>query len=477
MKKNLAKILIILTCTALPAKANEPAAPKTIKTFECLKIKNTDQNEGMDNAMNESTKNYQVAALSELVKASEYVLRSNKQYYIPKLAVGGSSAYTSTSTSEKLFENGNYVNSYSVPAYFQNTPSAVINQNLLNLAQQSLITSNTFQLESQRSQTLAQAQSNAINAAQLYNSIIQYYNSAVSIKTIIQVYRTQYENTLKLKKAGEASLIDLLSAKSQLELYEQQLLQTKSSMQSAITSLETITNKAVCKLDIGDFIQFPSIKEISLPNETTVNEAISLSPTLNTYQSTKNSSLAQAQYYDRSYLPSFSAQLGYSGTYENGNIPGVGTNNSQYYLGSELYAQISFNWTIYDGGSNQSLAMSQRKTSEYNQKLYEQGATVIANNIKNYYETDQINTSSLVKATSQLKINKSLTDLVSIGYKAGYMTYLNFQVQASALYSSYINLFTTQATLNNNRLAYYSLYLFKEFKKTGNSLQKLLTLN
>ena len=176
-------------------------------------------------------------------------------------------------------------------------------------------------------------------------------------------------------------------------------------------------------------------------------------------------------------MPNFSAQLGYSGTYENGNIPGVGQNNSQYYLGSELYAQISFNWTIYDGGSNQSLAMSQRKTSEYNQKLYEQGATLIANNIKNYYETDQINTSSLVKATSQLKINKSLTDLVSIGYRAGYMTYLNFQVQASALYSSYLNLFTTQATLNNNRLAYYSLYLFKDFKKTGTSLQKLLTLN
>ena len=461
----------------LPAKANEFTAAKSIKSSQCLEINNTDPNEGMDNAMNESTMNYQVGAFIKLIESSEYALKSNKQYYVPKLGASGSSAYTSTSTSEKLFENGNYVNSYSVPAYLENTPTVVINQNILNLAQQSLITSSAFQVKTQKLQTLAQAQSNANNAAQLYNTIIQYYNSAVAIETIIQVYRTQYENTLKLKKAGEASLIDLLSAKSQLELYQQQLLQTKSSMQSAITNLETITNKNVCKLKIKDFIPFPSIKEISSPNDTTIKEAISLSPTLNTYQSTKNTSLAQAQYYDRSYLPNFSAQLGYSGTYENGNIPGVGQNNSQYYLGSELYAQISFNWTIYDGGSNQSLAMSQRKTSEYNQKLYEQGASLIANNIKNYYETDQIHTRSLVKATSQLKINKSLTDLVSIGYRAGYMTYLNFQVQASALYSSYLNLFTTQATLNNNRLAYYSLYLFKDFKKTGTSLQKLLTLN
>jgi outer membrane protein TolC len=155
----------------------------------------------------------------------------------------------------------------------------------------------------------------------------------------------------------------------------------------------------------------------------------------------------------------------------------VGNNSNQYYLGSELYGQLTFSWTIFDGGSNKSLAESQAETSKYNENLFKQSVIQLINNIQNNYQSDKLNTESLIKASSQLKINQSLTDLVSIGYRAGYMTYLNFQVQASSLYTAYSNLFSTQSTLVNNRLAFYSLYLFKDFEKTYSSLQNLSTPN
>ena len=214
-----------------------------------------------------------------------------------------------------------------------------------------------------------------------------------------------------------------------------------------------------------------------MPSESLIKEAIELSPTLNAYIASARSSRFQAQYYQRNYLPSFSAQIGYSGTYENGNLAGLGNNNNQYYLGSELYGQLTFSWTIFDGGANNSLSASQLETSKYNNNLFKQSAIQLINNIQNNYQSDKLNTESLNKASSQLKINQSLTDLVSIGYRAGYMTYLNFQVQASSLYTAYQNLFSTQSTLLNNRLAFYSLYLFKDFEKTYNSLQNLSFTN
>ena len=480
MLKKQIKLLILLGLFAdinLQAKSEIMVKSIANNSSKCTKLDSLNPNAALDEVMLMSTQNNQVRALNNLVEADKYVLRSNKQYFVPKLIASGTFSYSSTSTSSKILEGDSYVSSYYVPRFVENTPGVVINQNILNLAQQSQISSSSYQLAAQKSQTLAQAQSNALSSAQLYNTLLQYYNTAIAIESIIKVYEIQYKNTLKLKKAGEASLIDLLSAKSQLQLYQQELLQTKSLITATIASLETLINSQICSLNIKQFASFPSIKEIPLPSESLIKEAIELSPTLNAYIASARSSRFQAQYYQRNYLPSFSAQIGYSGTYENGNLAGLGNNNNQYYLGSELYGQLTFSWTIFDGGANNSLSASQLETSKYNNNLFKQSAIQLINNIQNNYQSDKLNTESLNKASSQLKINQSLTDLVSIGYKAGYMTYLNFQVQASSLYTAYQNLFSTQSTLLNNRLAFYSLYLFKDFEKTYNSLQNLSFTN
>ena len=476
-KANFLILCIILINACLPAMSETTVNASANNISKCKRLDGPNPNVTLDELMQLSTQNKQVQALYNLVEADKYVLKSNKQYFLPKIIASGTLAYSSTSTSSKVLEGDSYVSSYYVPRFIENTPGVVINQNVLNLAQQSQIASSSYQLVAQKNQTLAQAQSNALSSAQLYSSLLQYYNTAIAIKSIIKGYEIQYKNTLKLKKAGEASLIDLLSAKSQLELYQQELLQTKTSITTAISSLETLINTQVCPFNIERFASFPSLKEIPLPSESMINNAIELSPTLNAYKASASSSRYQAQYYQRNYLPSFSAQIGYSGTYENGNLAGVGNNSNQYYLGSELYGQLTFSWTIFDGGSNKSLAESQAETSKYNENLFKQSVIQLINNIQNNYQSDKLNTESLIKASSQLKINQSLTDLVSIGYRAGYMTYLNFQVQASSLYTAYSNLFSTQSTLVNNRLAFYSLYLFKDFEKTYSSLQNLSTPN
>ena len=166
-----------------------------------------------------------------------------------------------------------------------------------------------------------------------------------------------------------------------------------------------------------------------------------------------------------------------TGTYQFGNITGVGPASNEYSISTSPFVQLSVKWMIFDGGTNLSLAKAQIETSKSNQKLIQQTSLQIQNSIQSFYRNDILNISSLEKATSQLKINEKLINLVSIGYRAGYLTYLNFQVQASTLYTSYLNFFGIEASMLNNRLQYYSLFLFRGFDKTYKSLQEIQSLS
>lgn len=445
---------------------------ENIGTKPCINIADDDSTLALDEIMTRASRNAQINSLQNLVNSSEYTLKSSKQYYVPKLITSGSYAYYSVPTSEKIIESGEYITTKTSPKYQESAPSITLNQNIFNLSQQSLILSNLYQVKVQKYQTQSQAQSNALSAAQLYISLIQNYNTMLSVEKVVKSYKEQYEATFKLKKAGEASLVDLLSAKAQVELYQQQVLQYKSAFVTAKANLQTAVNGQICDMSSKNYLQFPSVNAVSDQTNLTIEEATSTSPLINTYKSSAKSSLSLSQYYKRSYLPSFSVQAGMSGTYEWGNISGTSSTTSEYYLSSSPYAQLSFNWTIYDGGSNISLANSQIESAKSSENLINQTKISLENQIKSYQQNDGINEQVLQKAASQLKINEKLTSLVSIGYKAGYLTYLNFQVQAGTLYNSYLGLFSAKTALLNNRLQYSSLLLFKEFGKTYNSLMK-----
>jgi outer membrane protein TolC len=463
--------------TPLLAKAELSSDTKALvlpSTSECLSIEGSSPYNILDQLMFMSTRNFEIKSLVDTVGASKYTLQSTKQYFVPKLVASGNLEYLSSPTKQKVLEGGAYVTSSSSPKYVESAPSLTLNQNIFNLSQQSLISSNSFIVKVNQYQSQSQAQSNALNSAQLYNTIIQNYNIVLSIAKVVASYRQQYEATFKLHKSGEASLIDLLSAKAQVDLYQQQLLQYQSNVVNAIASLEPLINKKVCKLKSPTYLPFPEIPIVPSQNPETFSQAVSLSPLNNTYKYSKNSSLALAQYYNRTYLPTFSIQAGFSGTYELGNIAGTGSTRSEYFLNSEPFVQLSFSWTIYDGGSNISLGKSQLENAKSSDNLFRQNISNIQSSLKSYKENDDLNIQTLHKAASQLKINEKLTDLVSIGYQAGYLTYLNFQVQAGTLYNSYLNLFGTKSTLYNNRLQYASLFLFKDFQRTYHSLLDLV---
>ena len=472
-------VLTIVSLTACASHANTSYKKVVVNLEEssskaCLNIVNGNPTEVLDDIMAMSSQNAQVKSQIDLINSSQYTLKSAKQYYVPKLVTSGSYAYYSVPTSEKILESGQYVITKTTPNYQEGTPSITLNQNILNLSQQSLISSNFYQVKVQKYQTQSQAQSNALSAAQLYVSLIQNYNTMLSIEKVVKSYKEQYEATFKLKKAGEASLVDLLSAKAQVELYQQQVIQYKSAFVTSKANLQTLLNGKICNIESVAYLQFPSINAVPLQTSSSIQEAIKISPLINTYKSSINSSQSLSQYYKRTYLPSFSIQAGMSGTYELGDLAGTGNTNSEYYLSSSPYAQISFSWTIYDGGSNISLARSQVENAKSSQNLLTQSKIQLENSIQSYQLNDELNVESLQKASSQLKINEALTKLVSIGYKAGYLTYLNFQVQAGTLYSSYLSLFSTKSTLLNNRLQYSSLMLFKDFDKTYKSLSQFL---
>jgi outer membrane protein TolC len=466
-----------LIFSPIAAKADFSASSKDVSVTplsDCLTIDSKNAEITLDEIMFKSTKNFQVSSLIDQVSASRYVLKSSKQYYVPKLVATGNFAYYSSPTSQKILESGSFVTSNYSPKYTESTPSITFNQNLFNLSQQSLIASNFYQTKFQQYQSQSQAQANALNSAQLYNTIIQDYNIVLSVAKVVKSYKEQYEATFKLQKAGEASLIDLLSAKAQVELYQQELLQYQSNLVTSIASLESLINQRVCKFTSRSYIPFPEISQIPVQNEAITSQALLISPLNNNYKYSKKSSLSLAQYYNRTYLPSFSIQAGMSGTYEWGNIAGTGNTSSEYFLNSEPYAQLSFSWTLFDGGSNLSLAKSQLADANSSENLLKQNTFSILSNLKSYKDNDDINIQSLSKASFQLKLNEKLTHLVSVGYKAGYLTYLNFQVQAGTLYNSYLNLFGTKSALYNNRLQYASLFLFKDFQKTYASLLDLL---
>jgi outer membrane protein TolC len=444
---------------------------------DCLDIAGQNPNELLDEIMAESTQNAQVQSSINLIEASKYALQSSKQYYVPQVIVGGSYAYYNVTDNTRLLEGQEYFVGKSYPNYLESTPFITINQNLFNPSQQSLISSNYFQVSAQRYQAVEQAQANAISASQLYSSIIQNYNTVLAIQKLVEAYTQQYENTISLRKAGEASLIDLLSAKAQLQLYQQQLLQTQTLIEKAVANLETLLNRRICKLNSGSFLSFPTLDKLPSVSESTELEAINLSPTVNNFKAISDSAESLAQSYRLSYLPNFSAQLGMTGTYQFGNITGVGTASNEYSISTSPFVQLSAKWTMFDGGANLSLAKAQIETSKSNQNLIQQTALQIKNNIQSFYLNDSLNVSSLEKATSQLKINEKLIYLVSIGFRAGFFTYLNFQVQASTLYTSYLNFFGLEASLLNNRLQYYSLFLFRGFDKTHKSLQEIKSLS
>ncbi|MFN9071068.1 MAG: TolC family protein [Cyanobacteriota bacterium] len=444
---------------------------------DCLDIAGQNPKEVLDEIMAESTQNAQVQSFINLIEASKYVLQSTKQYYVPQVIVGGSYAYYNVTDNTRLLEGQEYFVGKSYPNYLESTPYITINQNLFNPSQQSLISSNYFQVSAQRYQAVEQAQANAISASQLYNSIIQNYNTVLAIQKLVEAYTQQYENTFSLRKAGEASLIDLLSAKAQLQLYQQELLQTQTLIETAVANLETLLNRRICKLNSSSFLSFPTLDKLPSVSESAELDAINLSPTVNNFKAISDSAESLAQSYRLSYLPNLSAQLGMTGTYQFGNITGAGPASNEYDLSTSPFVQLSVKWMIFDGGTNLSLAKAQIETSKSNQKLIQQTSVQIQNSIQNFYRNDILNISSLEKATSQLKINEKLINLVSIGYRAGYLTYLNFQVQASTLYTSYLNFFGIEASLLNNRLQYYSLFLFRGFDKTYKSLQEIQSLS
>lgn len=471
LAKSISMLLWLLICELPIAYSDEYSSNQNPP--KCLNIAGQNPKEALDEVMAESTQNIQVQSFIDLIEASKYVLRSTKQYYVPQVIIGGSVAYYNLTDNTRFLEGQEYSIANSYPSYLENTPYATINQNLFNPSQQSLISSNYFQISSQRYQAVEQAQANALSASQLYNSIIQNFNTALSIQKLISAYTQQYKNTVILRKAGEASLIDLFSAKAQLELYQQELLQTRALIETATANLETLLNRRVCQLNSSSFLTFPTLDRLQNVSESTVLEAINLSPTVNNFKAVSDTAESLAQSYRLSYLPNLSAQLGMTGTYQFGNITGARTASNEYDLSTSPFVQLSLKWMMFDGGTNLSLAKAQIETSKSNRKLIQQTSLQIENNIQSFYRNDVLNISSLEKATSQLKINEKLIDLVSIGSRAGYLTYLNFQVQASTLYTSYLNFFSTEASLLNNRLQYYSLFLFSGLNKTYRSLQKI----
>jgi len=470
-------ICVIVNVSILSPNSSYAQSKLNMDVLECMEIGGKNVNTNLDKLMYYSTQNAQVQSLIDLIEASKYILKSNKQFYVPQVTFGGSYAYYSNTfisrSLEQLDSHSQYILNQSYPNYLEFAPFLSINQNIFNLSQQALIYSNVAQVKAQRYQTLAQAQSNALSVAQLYNNIIQNHNSAVSIDQIVEAYKKQYENIFILQKSGEASLIDLLSAKAQLELYEQELLQVRATIVTQKSELETLTNKNICDINSINYLPFPNIEKLPYISESNEAEAIKLSPVVNNFKASSEVAKYIAQSYRLSYLPNVSAQLGMTGTYQFGNVSGTNHASNEYYLSSSPYVQLSLNWLIFDGGKNISLAKSQIKIADSNQKLMQQSSFQIKNDIQSYYQNDILNMASLEKANYQTTVNKKLLDLVAIGYKAGYLTYINFQVQASSLFTANLNLFSTQANLLNNRLQYYALFFFRDFEKTFNSLQNI----
>ena len=128
-----------------------------------------------------------------------------------------------------------------------------------------------------------------------------------------------------------------LSAKSQQELYEQQLLQAKSQVVSSLSTLQTLINSQICTIKTLQFLGYPTIPDIGTQSERDFSEAIRLSPSLASLDASVKAAGSLAKYYKRSYLPTISAQVGVSGTYERGNISGIGTVSNQYSNNTEPF--------------------------------------------------------------------------------------------------------------------------------------------
>jgi outer membrane protein TolC len=440
---------------------------------DCYSLEKEKPNQVLDRIMSEAAMNKQIQSLKEIANANKYVLRSSKQYFLPQLVGSANYAYYMSPAQALYYQQGGYVTSLVNSSYGESTPSLTLNQNIISLAQQAKISSNTFLLYGSQLQALNQAQGNALSASQALVTIIQNYNTILSIQKIISSYKQQAYNTLKSYQKGEASKIDVLSANSQVDTYEQELLQTKAQLVTQLSNLETLINFQICPLKSKTFLDFPILEKINEITNKKVAEAIRISPNLRNIEASAKSSQSLAQYYRNTYLPSLSVQFGMSGTYQKGNISGIGNVNNQYYYNTEPYVQLTINWSLFDGGTNLSLAKSQDLTAQSNVDNYQQQEIQLANNIKSFYTNDTLNAGALEKSKSQLSMNETLSRLVDIGYKAGVLTYLNFQVQASTLYNAYINYFGAESALLTNRLQYYSLFLFRGLSRTYSVLHSL----
>lgn len=467
-------VLTVLPSFAYCAELDKPLT--LTKDDDCVAIdQNSDYFDTLDGIMSISLANFQIKSQMKLIDVSRYILNSSVQYFYPKLVASTTSTYYESPTNSYTYSGTQYYKSLSTPRYFEYYSSITFNQNLLNLSQLSYIASQKENVKQQERITLRQLQSNALQASQLYNNIVQNYNTYLSTKKIAESYKIQAAANKLLYIKGEASLVDLLSAQSQQQLYEQQLLQTNSTLYTSIASLASLLNKRICNLTQPSYLGYPVTSELAHFSQSSLSEAIIISPNLNALKSSSKSSQELANYYKRSYIPSISAQAGMSGTYSRGNISGIGNQLNQYSNNTEPFVQLSLNWTIYDGGTNWSQAESQLATAKSFALQYDQGVEQLVNNYKSYIQIDSLNKQALQKAQSQLGTNIKLTNLIDIGYKSGVMTYLNYQVQATTLFNAYINYFSTQASLLNNRLQYYSLYLFRNFPKTSSVFSSFKT--
>ena len=331
-----------------PLYSSNLEARKPSNKGQCISIEEGVPLVVMDQLMAKAASNLQIQSLKDLVKASQYTLTSSKQYYSPKLIGTANYAFYSSPATSLIYQQGQYSQSSTNSKYGESTPSLTLNQNIVNLAQQSLISSNYFQVDSSKSQTLSQAQGNALSTSQVFTSIVQNYNTLLSIRKIIDAYTKQAANTQKAYSKGEASKIDVISANSQLQLYQQQYLQTQTQIVSLVANLETLVNERVCPPKTNSYLQFPKLDKINPISEETINQAIAIAPSLRNIKASKNIAQSLAQYYRRTYLPTLSAQAGVSSTYQNGNISGIGNATNQYYYNTAPYIQLSINWTMYD---------------------------------------------------------------------------------------------------------------------------------
>ena len=458
-------LLLVLSSNICAFGQSEKDVIKISMLGKCLLLKNDNLSDDLDKVMFLATKNLVAKASKEELLSSKYDLKAAQRFFIPSLSISGT--YGPNWSKNYYSTNYGYTNTLTEDYnsnYYMSNIDIIATWNLLDLSQISLINSLEYTVDAHKRDLTKTKQELAQESAQTFLKIQKIYNIYLAYKDLELLYYENIATTNDLIAMGLRSKIDLMNSQRQLLEYQSSIQEKMISLEDKKSELSKLLNTPLCT-NI-----FNAENEIlkSENKKNLVENAISLSPTIQGLELQEKSLKMRALSQKRNYMPTIYIEGNVNGNYldklgENPYYNNYDTTSNTLFLG--------FNWSVFDGGINKANYKSTMALAESINNKKKQSILDLKFVINKIRQTQPmlVDKNNILKES--LEKQQKITEAIKKNYILNFSNYYDFQSAAQTLLEAKLEYIESNYGINSNTLDYENNFLFPSFPLTYKTLK------